>query len=87
MLVAITFFPFLMHQKYNVIQGMKFIYCSFLILLSSLGHSAKTRIYNVLQVGGEMLAKERGNAPALESTLETGGQWGELQMCLLALLP
>lgn len=30
MLVAFTFLLFLMHQKYNVIQGMQLIYCNFL---------------------------------------------------------
>lgn len=50
MLVAFTFLLFLMHQKYNVIQGMQLIYCNFcFIIWSSFGYSAKTRIYSVLE--------------------------------------
>lgn len=43
MLVAFTFFLFLMHQKYNVIQGMQVIYCNFFFIISSsFGYSVKT---------------------------------------------
>lgn len=64
MLVAFTFLLFLMHQKYNVIQGMQLIYCNFFIILSSFGYSVETNM-QCINRRKKMLEKESGYAACL----------------------